>query len=206
MVALLTRSCLLFLTGTLAVSVGYGQPREGKDGPPKTPHDRPYYTAFPDLKPPTYERKVVKNPNGTKTETIEEKGGVPLPPLPALAADASPLRKVQYEQVQAGLSYLFRVKEQMLHQVSGPPLNYERLIQMTTKVYRAAVELEETPAKRVPWGEARVRALKEIEERLERRALNGIESPTAVDVARFERLQAEADLLMLKAEANKAKK
>src|SRR5262245_7262536 len=58
-------------------------PKVGPSSP--TPLDRADYTAFPDLKPPTVERKEVRKADGTVEIVIEEKGAVPLPELPPLA-------------------------------------------------------------------------------------------------------------------------
>ena len=72
-------------------------------------------------------------------------------------------------------------------------------------VYGVAAELEEKPARRVPWFEARVRKLKEVEGHVERAVRTGGLQAQALNVARFQRLQAEADLLRLKADVEKGK-
>lgn len=213
----LVRTLLLLSVAAFAVSVGSGQPptvpipvepitdpfdpAEVPKQPkvsvkiPPTPYDYKGYTAFPDLKPPTREHK--REPNGMVT--VEEKGVVPLPPLPVLADDAPPLRKVQYARVQAGLSYLYRVKQ--LEQIIGRNSDSERNITIAAEVYSAAAELEDTPAKRVPWYQARVRSLKDAEEYIKQRVQVGTAGPQQLDYATFARLDAEADLLKLKTEA-----
>jgi hypothetical protein len=202
------RTCLLFLVGVLTASVGTGQPpdapKEVKIIPPRA--DRPKQaidTAFPDLKPPR-ELKEAKQPDGTTKLVWEENRVVPLPPVPVIAANDPPLRKVQFEQVQEGLDYLARIKA--LEKVVGAGPDFLANLAMASATFRVAAELETDPAKRVPWLEARVRALKEGEEFTAVRVKSGGVSPQHLNLARFERLQVEADLLKLKAEIEKPKK
>jgi hypothetical protein len=192
----------LVLTAALAVSVGSGQPLIPESKDDKNKRFRPYYTAFPDLKPPTFEKKEIKKPDGTVVIELEEKGAVPLPALPELAADAPALRKVQFEQVQEGLAYIERVKE-VIKIGAWDARFFREFIGTVVETYRVAAELEEKPAKRVAWYEARVRKLKEFELFVEHRTLSGTDPPQAHNLARFERLRAEADLLKLKAEVEK---
>lgn len=184
------RACLLLLVATVAASAGNGQP-PGRQEPRKIPSDKlpagpPFDTAFPDLKP----------------RIPDEKGQVsdfPLPPFPVLATDAPPLRKVQFEQLREGLSYLYRV-ESILSRGNFNSQFFHDYIKMATETYRIAAELEDTPAKRIPWYEARVRQMKEAERFTKLRGDLGATPPQDFNLARFARLQAEADLLKLKAE------
>ena len=199
-----TRACLLLLVGGLAVSTGSGQPPEAPKNLKIVPTkwSRPDYTAFPDLKPPTSERKEVKKADGTTVIVVEEKGVVPLPEIPALAADAPPLRKVRFEQLHAGLSCLARMKAafDIGHYT---PSDFQDYITTAVDTYRVAAELEDKPAKRIPWYEARIRKLKEFEQFTSLRVNNGTAGPRALDLARFQRLEAEAELLKLKEEVEK---
>ena len=175
------RASLLLLVAALTISTSSGQPRDAKKEEPKIKGERPDYTAFPDLKP----------------------AGIELPPLPAVAADAPPLRKVQYEQAQAGLAYLAHTKE-VIRVGNWDKSFFREYLLMSEETFRVAAELEDKPAKRVPWYEARVRGLKEFEQFTELRVRSGTEPPQGLPAARFARLQAEADLLKLKAEVEKA--
>jgi hypothetical protein len=56
----------------------------------------------------------------------------------------------------------------------------------------------------VPWHEARVRVLKEFESFTEARVKNGNDPRIRLSVVRFHRLQAEADLDVLRSEVKKA--
>jgi hypothetical protein len=69
---------------------------------------------------------------------------------------------------------------------------------MLGHVYRAAAELEPTPAGKFAALETRVLALKECERFTEARTSAGNDPPQQLNVCRFHRLQAEADLLRLK--------
>jgi hypothetical protein len=194
------RTSLLVLGAALAVSVGHGQPDPEL---PVLAGVRPYFTAFPDLKP-TQRPAAVKAPNGATRIILSKGDEVALPRLPAIAADATPLRKVQHEQIQEGLAYLARVKE--VARLGADDPRDLRAVAVASEVCLLAAEMEETPAKRVPWFEARVRVLKDGEEAVHTYALQGVLSISALNLVRFERLRAEADLLKLKAEVEKAKK
>ncbi|MBN9118043.1 MAG: hypothetical protein J0I06_02560 [Planctomycetes bacterium] len=194
------RTSLLFLGAVFAAAIGHGQP-----APNRAPIDsiRPYYTAFPDIKP-TRLHTVVKDRDGTARVAVEKSDAVPLPPLPVLAADAPPLRKVQYEQIRVGLEYLDRIKENARLGARDP--KDVQAVAVAAEVFLIAAELEEMPAKRVAWYEARVRVLKEGEEFVHECVLQGTFPLTTLLGARFERLRAEADLLRLKAEVEKTRK
>jgi hypothetical protein len=180
----LRRSFLLLFGAALAASVGSG-------GQPGSPANEPKareaasYTAFPDIKP-----------------TAGKKDAVPLPPLPAVGADAPPLRRVMAEQLREGLAYL-RQSEEIIRLGAGDLALLRDYTYMTADVFRVAADLEENPTKRVPWYEARVRKLKEFEVSVEKGLQRGVLPSQALNVVRFQRLQAEADLLRLKAEVEK---
>jgi hypothetical protein len=80
---------------------------------------------------------------------------------------------------------------------------YETL-ETTLNAYRLGAELENHPADRVPWYEARVRKLKEFELLAETRVKDGVEPPHQLNIARFHRHGAEAELLVLLDEVKKA--
>jgi hypothetical protein len=175
------RLSLLLLVATLAISVGHGQPPDGKKAGPKAAGANLPYTAFPDLKP-----------------------SAELPLFPVVAADAPPLRKVQAEQVREGMAFLANVKETARLGVSDIDTLVGAQI-FAADVYRIAAELEDTPAKRVAWYEARVRTMKEAEQTIEQGVRSGVSTRQNLHALRFARLQTEADLLLLKSEIEKAK-
>src|SRR5262249_36487219 len=86
------------------------------------------------------------------------------------------------------------------------PRDVRTVATVAAEVCLVAAELEDTPAKRVQWYEARVRVLKDGEESVTAYMLKGNLSANALHGIRFERLPAEADLLKLKAEIEKAEK
>ena len=185
----LTRTLLLLTVAALTVSVGNGQPPDVKKEPPKARTVRPTYTAFPDIK----SRDWTEIQNGK---------ALTLPPAPTIAADAPLLLKVQYEQFQEGLAFQDRAEEIIRLGVYDSRL-FREYLNITTETYRLAGELEEKPAKRVPWYEARVLRLKEFETFIEMRVRNGFDPPQNLHAIRFARLQAELDLLRLKTEVDK---
>jgi hypothetical protein len=194
----LTRACLLVLVAAVSVSASGGQPAEDQKDERKPERFRPSYTAFPDIKSPAIGLQELKRDQGN-----DDKNAVPLPPWPTVAANAPQLRKIQFEQLQESRDYLERVKEVL--RIGSYNFQFIRdYVNMTVEVYRLAAELEEKPAKRVPWYEARVRKLKELERSVELRVEQGTEPPQGLPLARFHRLQAEIDLTKLKAEVEKA--
>ena len=166
-------------------SPAVGQPIEGKENVKTAPGFRPYYTAFPDL-------------NIRTREEFEKK--FDLPPLPVLGTDPPTLRKLQFEQFQEALAYVERLEERIRMGTYSPD-EFLMLIQMETRCHRVAAELEDTVAKRIPWYEASVRRLKELERYIQLRVNIGTDPPQRLHQVRFERLQAEADLFKLKNEA-----
>jgi hypothetical protein len=193
------RVALLFLCVAFAVSVGHSQPVN----PNPVEGVRPYYTAFPDIKPSRH-HAVVKGADGAARVVVEKAAAVPLPALPVVAADAPAWRKVQLAQIQEGLDFLDRVKE--IARLGAEDPKDVRAVAIAAEVCLLAAELEATPAKRLAWFEARVRVLKEGEESVYSYVQRGNLSVGALHLARYERLRAEADLLRLKAEIEKAKK
>ncbi|MBA4063959.1 MAG: hypothetical protein C0501_09650 [Isosphaera sp.] len=127
------------------------------------------------------------------------------PEPPALPAAPTPLQKVRHEQVRAG--YLFLMKAHTVLEcgrVDSP--FYPTYLQVATDTYRVAAELDPAPGWRVRCYEARVILMKDCERVIKARVDAEVEPPHSADQARFTRLQAEADLLKLKAEVEKAGK
>jgi hypothetical protein len=185
----LARGCLLLLAAALIASPSAAQRdntqiNEQIEDKLQKSGFRPTYTAFPELKP-----------------SIEKR--VPLPALPAVAADAPLVRKVQLEQLHEGLAYLEEIREVI--RVGGwNSLFFQEYLQALTEVFQAAADFEETPAGRVAWYAARVRAFKDFEQFTAVRVLNGNDPKSRLTETRFERLRAEVSLLELLAELEKA--
>ena len=199
--ASVVRTSFVVLCAVLAGSIGHGQPASTGI---VVSGVRPYYTAFPDIKS-ARRAAVVKNADGVERVVIEQGKEIPFPKVPAVAAGADPLRKVQYEQVQEGLDYLARMKE-IARLGAEDPKDVQPVALVAAEVCLVAAELEDAPAKRVAWFEARVRVLKDGEESVTAYVMKGNLPVSALHGARFARLRAEADLLRLKADIEKAEK
>jgi hypothetical protein len=161
---------------------------------------RPHYTAFPDLKPRAVELVEEESASGGTKLVARYKDAVPMPPLPVVGVDAPLARRVRVEQVRAGLAYLDPRRE-LVPEWGWVESAFRERLRVVAEVYRVAAELEDTPAKRVPWYEARVIVLKDIEQFIARRVPRGVTPPQYLNRVRVARLQAEAELLALKAAA-----
>jgi hypothetical protein len=203
--------------GTTLAAAAVGQPPPqmkepspppgwARESPPARRDPDPNYTAFPDLKAPKVEKEV-KGPGGIPRTKLVEIDPIALPPLPAAAADSPALRKVRVEQLHAGLAYLALAKDAMRRGMftSKAQLNLDH-VQMVGDVYLVGAGLEESPARRVPWYEARVRKFKELEQYISNRGQYGNDSRQQLYRARFRRLGAEADLLELNAKVGQPPK
>ena len=140
-------------------------------------------------------------PAGAKGDA-RAKAADPMPAVPAVAADAPPLRKVQIELVKEGLTYLSRCGE-LIRSDTWVASDFRRYADVLTETCRVAAELEEKPADRVPWFEARVRRMKAVEAAIDRGVRAGSVAPQELNLIRFQRLQAEVELLKLKAAVEK---
>jgi hypothetical protein len=79
-------------------------------------------------------------------------------------------------------------------------------VRMIGEFYLSGADLEGEPANRVRWHEARVRVLKAREQTVSNSVTSGAMWPRELNRARFDRLGAEADLLVASAEAERSKK
>jgi hypothetical protein len=127
------------------------------------------------------------------------------PALPTVAADAPPIRKLQLELVREGMAYITRCKE-LMRTNTWAVSDFRKYADVLTETCRTAAELEEKPANRVPWYELRVRRMKDVETLLALNVRAGNVAPQELNLIRFQRLQAEIDLLKLKADVEKAPK
>ncbi len=142
-------------------------------------------------------------PVATKIVPQEKEAGA-MPAIPEVAADAPPLRKAQLELIREGLVYLKRC-EDLIRADVWVVSDFYKFADVLTETCRVAAELEEKPAIRVRWYEARVRQMKEVETLIDRGVRGGSIAPQQLTLIRFQRHQAEVDLLKLKAEVEKPK-
>jgi hypothetical protein len=75
---------------------------------------------------------------------------------------------------------------------------FAEMVRVATDVFRIAMELEPTPAAKIGYYEDLVAVFKEIERFTTMRVNAGVDPPQHENLARFYRLQAEADLIQLK--------
>jgi hypothetical protein len=201
----------LFVVAAAAVwAAGHGtaQPPGFKKGPTPPPFPRPVgsdsepYTAFPEVTFPLKERKDPNDPSGQAIMILDDDAmfarlkallARPVPP------DAPPLRKARPAQVYEGAVYLYRFGER-LRLGTFTSIEYGRYVTIVTDVFRAAAEVEDDPAGKVALYEDRVRVLKRAEGYSKRRAEVRADPPYALNETRFYLLQAEAELLRLKAD------
>jgi hypothetical protein len=160
------------------------------------------YTAFPEILTPKRESKWLRYADGTELTAQVHTAAGPQPVLPALPVDASALQKVRDAQVREGLRYLALVTED-IRRGNWTEAFFRQYANMIPDVYRIGAELEDTPAKRVRWYEARVRKLKEFERYQLIRIVNGSNPPVRYDYTQFVRLGAEAELLKLRSAVNR---
>jgi hypothetical protein len=205
----------LFVVAAAAVwTAAYGTaqpPPKFKVGPPP-PQPRPFprpvgsdsepYTAFPELTFPLKWWKMPNDPPG-RAIMIPDDDAVfarlkallarPVPP------DAPPLRKVRLAQVYEGAVYVYMFGERMRIGFYTST-DYGRYVAIVADVFRAAAEVEDDPAGKVAFYEDRVRLLKVAEWYTVVRTNVGTDPPYALNETRFYRLQAEVELLKLKAD------
>lgn len=149
----------------------------------------PGYTAFPDLRLPPLEKGRAGIDAYRKALDAILFTGIPA----ALPDEPSTLQKVRHDQVAAGRLAVWLI-EQKIAIGNWTPQDYEQLRHLGTEVYRAAAELEPTPAGRVRCLETRVLLFKDFELFNTARYEVGTDAAQAVCRARFDRLQAEAEL------------
>ncbi|MBX9579792.1 MAG: hypothetical protein K2X87_05740 [Gemmataceae bacterium] len=177
------RPVTLGLLVLVAAAAGHGSARPAADADP--------YTAFPKLVPPPAGRP----------------GDGPPPALPKLVfpANATPLDKVRVAQVHEGESFLARVRARIeLGQIDGP--DFEEYYRVAAEVYKVKAELAPDAAGKVAAYEARVVAFKGWERFVEARVNAGTDRPQVLHLARFWRLGAEKELLLLQEGLAKAGK
>jgi hypothetical protein len=115
-------------------------------------------------------------------------------PIPA---DAPLLTKVRTAQVNEGAAYLLQTFE-VIMVGRWTPQDFYNLVKVMNDVYRVAAELETDPVEKVAVLSEQVLMFRDAERFTQARAEAGADSPQQLNMARFYRLQAEADLIQAK--------
>lgn len=166
--------------------------------PPKAQSELPVlrktHTAFPSLALPDLKKDGKVDLANYEKELAER---VFTGFLPKLAQDATPLQKVQHEQVREGFTALKKLRQTQELCRWDSAYDSEYLV-LATELHRVAAELYATPAEKIRCYEARIILLKDFERHTEIRIDLGQLPPHKQHTVCFARLQAEADLLKLK--------
>lgn len=180
-----TAVAALLLTATV-----FAQPKAGNR---EAPGDA--FTAFPEI---TVPREVIER-NGRKATRPDFKKlfsrfttGQPRPIL----KDAAPLAKIRTAQVHASAGYL-RGIEPRFGLTESEADDLLEMIHTSNDLFRVAVAAEPTAAGKQGLFEDRVALFKESERFTEAKVNTGARPPHRLNLARFYRLQAEAELLVL---------
>lgn len=204
-----TSLSLVFVSLTIAVgSVQPPNPSPVRRIPSEPSKLGPAGTAFPELKPIPLPKPFIRldekwdpGKNDSEIHRAIDALLARLYPSGIVILD-TPLRRLRYEQVREGLAALWwfecKIAIDNWHSPDSGP--YVRFV---TDLYRAAGELEPTLVGRIPGFEMRVVHLKSFEAFFAARFEAGNEPQHNVELARFYRLQAEADLLRLQAVAER---
>jgi hypothetical protein len=163
----------------------------------------PAFTVFPNLKLPMQESPEFKNSDGSAVmvpnlDKLEERLKVIMTrPVPA---NSPPLRKVRAAQIPEWVAYYREYSRPRVGIICYQ--SFEDIDHFATldEVYRAAADLEDTAMGKVTFAEDRILAYRERVRYIEARVRNGADPPHNLPFARFHMLQAEADLLRLKAD------
>lgn len=176
-------------TGALVTALTFAQPKAANDEKPKVED----FTAFPKITVPMKQvDRGGKNEDVPDYDRLFARFAAKHPrPIPA---DAAPLIKVRTAQVNEGVLYLMRMRPRM---EIGPfrPEQFAVLVRLAGEVFRIAAELEPAVAGRRGFYEDQVAFFKELERVTGKRVRTGTVPPQELDLARFYRLEAEADLI-----------
>jgi hypothetical protein len=160
----------------------------------------PAYTAFPEIRLPN-------GPDGKPTVVTDwDRRLARLPgasqPVPA---DAPPHAKLWAAQVNEWRVYILRVQTRI---VIGQywTEEYFQYLNEIAGMFEQAAELEPTAAGKIAAYEARLLVYKESERFMVARVESGNSPPQELNRIRFDRLQAEADLILLKERLDEAAK
>ena len=139
----------------------------------------------------------------------EKEREVKLDPFVAKAVEPdakdTPLRKLQKERARERAIAISHIKETL--EVGGwQPSFFHEFIKLRVTLAENLAELMDKPADKVKCYEMRLDATKEFERFINIRVTTGNDPPQNLNLARAARIDAEIDLLKLKAELEKAGK
>jgi hypothetical protein len=197
------RMWLIAVVSTCLGSHGEPLPIPGDPGPKRAnPPDLrpPAYTAFPEIALPN-------GPDGKPAPFTD--WGRCLARLPGASrpvpTDAPPHDKLWAARVNEWRVYILRVQTRIeIGQYRSE--EYFQFLNEITGMYEQAAELEPTAAGKIAAYEARLLVYKESERFMVARVLAGHDPPHQLNLIRFDRLQAEADLIQLKERLDEAAK
>lgn len=190
-------TCLFALGTALSVSFAAGravQPEPNGKAMTKQPAwaTTPEYTAFPELQIKTMED--YKNLVGRMEKEIPRK----------IPENGTAVEKIKTAQFNEGIAYLLRFRI-LIETGAYRPEEYREFLSMANDVFRVAAELEPTDAKKLKWHEMRVQNMSDGERFVSMRVKSGTDPVRQLNLARYARLQAEAELAELKERISKAK-
>jgi hypothetical protein len=180
----------------LAAGPGAARDESPKPAAVANPERRlgPGGTAVPELKLPPLPKGGAADVSAYREQFNGLLFAGALPPLPETAP---PIQRVRHEQVAEGLAYL-KTAHQLMDVGRWDGADQAAFLKMTD-AYRLAAGLQTTPADRVRCHESRVLVLKDFERFTTVRVETGNAGPQALNLVRFYRLEAEADLLEARA-------
>ncbi|MBN9518761.1 hypothetical protein J0H58_09615 [bacterium] len=160
------------------------------------------FSAFPELAAP-------RPNNPDPKQSVDDVLTAPIARLAAAVAaaerkDATTLQKVRVAQVKQGLQYLERTRARVKIGAFNAG-DFNDFLRMSVATFQAAARLTDDPAEKLLWLEDEVRVLRAVEQYTLNRVEAGAEPPHNLNAARFTRLGAEADLLLAREAARRAK-
>jgi hypothetical protein len=174
-------------TGVLLTAIALAQPKAANDEKPKVE----YFTAFPEIQVPMKQAEGRKEPMPDYDKLFARFSSKHPRPIPA---DATPLVKVRTAQVNEGVLYLVRMRTRIqIGQFRSE--EFVEFVHVAADVFHIAAELEPTVAGKRGFYQDQVAFFKEVERFTTMRVHAGTDPGHQTNLARFYRLQAEADLI-----------
>jgi hypothetical protein len=184
----------LVLALAFGSAIAFAQPDPKPNGPPKKEAwaDPPAHTEFPELRVATVKE--------SEKLIADLKANYPRP----IPAAGTPLEKVRTAQLNEGVAFIVKFK-MLIDAGAYRPEEYGSFIDAIGSTCRVEAELSAGPKAKLAAAEHRVRLMSLLEEFARRRVESGTDPSRQLNRARFERLQAEAELLVLKEQLAKEK-
>ena len=173
--------------GSLATAMALAQPKAANDEDSNAKN----FTAFPEITVPMKQVDGGKEPAPDHDKILSRFKAKHPRPIPA---DAAPLIKVRTAQVNEGVFYLLRMQVRLqIGQFRDEEVR--ELIRLAADLFQIAAELEPTVAGKRGYYQDQVAFFKEIERFTAKRVRTGTAAPHQLNLARFYRLEAEAELI-----------